>query len=113
MLKLRRELLKQARYRAKKYGIEFNIELDDIQVPEYCPILKIKLYKNDKRYPCNNSPTLDRIDPSKGYTKGNIQVISHKANTMKSSADVNDLISFASWVLTYLQKVINKNNEYS
>ena len=106
MLKQRRELLKQAKYRAKKYGIEFDITVDDIHIPEYCPILKIKMFKNDKRYAHEYSPSLDRINPELGYTKGNIQVISHKANTMKSSANLNDLINFAMWVLTYIQKTI-------
>lgn len=55
-----------------------------------------------------NSPALDRIDNSKGYVKGNVMVISHLANQMKASANAEQLLSFANWVLsTYQQEVTN------
>jgi len=38
-----------------------------------------------------NSPSLDRIDPTKGYVKGNVWIISHKANTFKSYATHEEL----------------------
>jgi len=31
---------------------------------------------------------------SKGYVKGNVWVISHRANTMKSNADLDEMIMF-------------------
>lgn len=73
-----------AKTRANKLDLEFNIEPEDIVIPECCPILHIplKVNKNKPRY---DSPTLDRIDNSKGYLKGNIGVISRKANDYKSN----------------------------
>ena len=54
--------------RAKRKNISFDIEVEDIIVPNECPILKIPLH-----YECReNSPSVDRIDNSKGYIKGNI-----------------------------------------
>jgi hypothetical protein len=89
--------------RAKEKGIQFNIEKSDINIPIICPILGIpiiKEYKKGKKQgPSSNSPSLDRIDNLKGYVKGNVRVISHKANTMKHSATKEELILFAIWVM--------------
>ena len=86
-----------AKHRAKSKGIEFNIELSDIIIPEICPILGLPIKKaiDGNR---DLSPSLDRIDNDKGYIKGNIQVISFKANAMKLTADKSELINFANWV---------------
>lgn len=96
-------LLKAAKQRAEKNGILFNIEISDIIIPEYCPILGVKLESGigkgrgniNRKY----SPSLDRIIPSLGYTKGNIQVISWLANTMKSMATLEELIMFANGII--------------
>lgn len=81
-------------YRAKKRaeckGLEFNIEPNDIIVPEVCPILGIKIDRsvNGKK---ENSPSLDRKDLTKGYTKENITVISNRANRIKSDATLEEI----------------------
>lgn len=92
-----RRMLQSAKERAKKKGLEFNIDFYDIVIPEFCPILGIKL-QNGTGKPQASSPSLDRIDQSRGYIKGNIQVISYKANTMKNDASVEMLLRFAKWV---------------
>lgn len=102
-------LLGQARYRAKKKGIEFNLELSDVVIPKVCPVLKIHLTAGSSSGgPRGCSPSLDRIDNTKGYIKGNVQVMSHKANTMKHCADNNELILFANWIKRTYRKVINE-----
>jgi hypothetical protein len=102
-------LLGQARYRAKKKGIEFNLELSDIVIPKVCPVLKIPLSAGSSSGgPRGCSPSLDRIDNTKGYIKGNVQVMSHKANTMKHCADNNELILFANWIKKTYRKVIDE-----
>lgn len=80
----------RAKQRAKEKNLEFNINISDIIIPEFCPALGVPLIRA-KGKPDNNSPTLDRIDNSKGYVKGNIQVISHRANTLKSNGSLHEL----------------------
>jgi hypothetical protein len=98
--------------RAKKNNIPFNLDLEDMKIPDECPVLKIPLYreaiKGGKRGPKQNSPSIDRIDNTKGYIKENIQVISHRANTMKGSATPEELLQFAFWVLLTYGHLINK-----
>lgn len=92
-------MYRRAKTRAKTRGIEFSIDKSDVIIPEFCPILGIKLEPyvgHSGGRP--NSPALDRIDNSKGYVKGNVIVISHLANMMKSSATKEELLAFADWV---------------
>lgn len=93
-----------AKARSKRNGLDFDIEIEDVFVPQYCPVLGLELKRNDKGI-LPNSATLDRVDNSKGYIKGNIQVISYLANTMKNQATQEQLLLFADWVKsTYAQK---------
>ena len=75
------------------------LEVEDIVIPLRCPILDIEIIRNKKEDLKDNSPSLDRIDNAKGYVKGNIMVVSNKANTMKSNASPEQLIKFAQWIL--------------
>jgi hypothetical protein len=85
-------LLNAARSRSKKYGYAFDIEVTDIHVPSHCPLLGIELYIAEGRKTAkDNSPSLDRIDSTKGYTKDNVWVISHRANTIKSNATLEEI----------------------
>jgi hypothetical protein len=84
------KMLARARHRAKKNNLPFNIELSDIVIPEICPLLGIKLESNtDKTSP--NNPSLDKIIPEKGYVKGNIWVVSLRANKLKNDATLQEL----------------------
>lgn len=94
------KLWSTAKNRALKAGVEFNIELSDVVVPATCPILGIPLVVQSGKVG-SNSPSLDRIHPDKGYTKGNVQVISYRANSMKSNATPQDLLRFAHWTTTF------------
>ena len=89
----------RAKQRCKKSGLEFNIEVSDITIPDKCPALGIEINMNSgKSGAYKNSPSLDRVDNTKGYTKDNIQVISQCANAMKGAASKEELLRFANWV---------------
>ena len=95
-------MFRAARARARRDGLEFNITVEDIEIPNTCPVFGIPLKVNRLEDGRRDSPSLDRIDPLKGYTKDNIQVISNFANTMKQNATAEELLAFARWVvLTY------------
>ena len=89
----RYRMFHNAKHRAKKKGIPFTISMDDIFIPELCPLLEIPilLMTGDKRSP--NNPSLDRIksDPTIGYVPSNIQVISARANWLKADASLEEL----------------------
>jgi|ERR1041384_3713736 hypothetical protein len=85
-----RGLLYGARNRAKKYNVPIDIYYEDIIIPKVCPVLGITLKCASAHNVSDDSPTLDRIIPSLGYTKGNIMVISHKANTIKHCGSIED-----------------------
>ncbi len=85
-----RRLLVQARHRASRRGFEFDIDESDVVVPAHCPVLGIPLAQStNKASP--NSPSLDRIDNTRGYVKGNVWVISSRANRLKGDATIEEL----------------------
>lgn len=90
----------RARQRAVQNGWEFTIDESDVVIPEKCPLLEVPLehgIKGDYEY----SPSLDRIDSRKGYVKGNVWVISKKANSMKNSATPAELDLFCKNIQKY------------
>lgn len=91
----RETLVNQAKARAKKAGLPFSISVEIISWPTHCPVLGIELDYN-KTAPGERAiragvPTLDRKVNELGYTEGNVFVISHRANRMKSDATVDEL----------------------
>ena len=74
-------LWRAARSRARKRGIQFDLLLEDIVIPEVCPVLGTQMTR----------PSLDRFDPRRGYTADNVRVISMRANTIKNDASVDEL----------------------
>ena len=88
-----------AKVRAKKYGFPCDISVEMLEWPTHCPIFGIELdysaTKPGERKQRANYPTLDRRVNDLGYVKGNVFVISHKANRIKSDATVEQLEAIA------------------
>lgn len=83
-------MVRRAKHRAKTLSIPFSLTPDDIHIPEKCPIFGIVLKVAEGRHD-DNSPALDRIIPVKGYVKGNVMVISQRANVLKRDASLEEL----------------------
>jgi len=90
-----RHTLGQAKRRASEKGIEFSITLDDLlPLPNVCPVLGIKINyegNNGQRGFVNDSPSIDRVNSSLGYIKGNVKVICWRANRIKSDATIEEM----------------------
>lgn len=87
----RERLFRYARMRAARRGREFTLDPEDIMIPERCPVLNVPMKR----------PSIDRMDNSRGYVKGNIRVISTRANLLKNNAAEWELQA----VLEYMRKI--------
>jgi hypothetical protein len=89
-----------ARTRSKYKDLAFDLTNDYVYsiAGDTCPVLGVPLSFGGTRTMVENSSSLDRIDPSKGYVKGNVAVISFKANTIKSNANANEIRAVADWL---------------
>ena len=86
-----RRMFYRVKSRAKKAGIAFDLEVSDIVIPAVCPVLGIVLTPHEGKGYHPSSPSLDRIKPRLGYIKGNVRVISNRANLLKNDASAEEL----------------------
>lgn len=86
-----------SRMRAKKAGLPFNLTEEDFLIPEFCPVLGIPLVAGVK-HKHDGSPSLDRFIPELGYVKGNVAIISFKANRIKNNGSSDDVERVAKWM---------------
>lgn len=91
-----------AKKRATKQNVPFNIEVEDIVIPDTCPLLGIKLEFNGSVNNRDSSPSLDRKNPALGYVKGNIAVISYRANRIKNNASAAEIKLLAVRIDSYV-----------
>lgn len=103
----KKKMLNAARKTAKVKNLEFNITEEDLVIPEYCPYLNCKLTNIQGQGRVKTNMSIDRIDPTKGYIKGNVQIISHLANVMKQDCSQEELVAFAKGVLSLTQSVLD------
>jgi hypothetical protein len=94
--------------RATKKGFDFDLEESDLNSVVRCPVFGVELIRSVGK-PSWNSSSVDRKDNAKGYVKGNIEIMSYLANSMKRNATDEQLILFAQWVLR--EKQLNKLEE--
>jgi len=92
-------ILSCCKQRAKRLNLAFDLTEDDLIIPEKCPFLDVPLTYIRGQGRQGSNLSIDRIDSTKGYVKGNIQIISDLANRMKQNATPNQLVAFAKGVL--------------
>jgi len=96
-----------AKNRARKKEILFTITPDDIVVPTHCPVLGIPIFIGEKGRR-DNSPSLDRIRPERGYVKDNIAIISMRANRIKNDATLEEITRLQWWMTEQLRKTLKE-----
>lgn len=94
-----------AKRRARLENIPFDIEESDVIVPDNCPVTGKPLQWNAEGRWRDDSPSLDKLIPSLGYTKGNVWVISWRANCLKKDATLEEIDQLSRYVRERLTKV--------
>ena len=89
-------LWRSVRNRAKQDGILFDLKVEDIEVPEFCPVLGMKMNVGGSGF-ADNTASIDRVIPELGYVKHNIRVISIRANAIKRNATPDELRKVADY----------------
>lgn len=97
-----RAMFIEAKCRAKARGIPFTITFEDIHWPVICPVFGTPLVYGAGKVGRNghraNSASLDRKVNELGYVPGNVFVISHRANRLKSDITREELENLYSYV---------------
>lgn len=96
-------ILRSAKVRSKAMGVAFNLTIDDLVLPEKCPVFGTEMYWSDKI--TDDTPSLDRLVPSMGYVKGNVTFMSYKANRMKNNGTLQELEMLVTWLRATHDKV--------
>ena len=90
-----KKTIQHCKIRAKKKKIKFNLDSNYLQkiFPKnfICPVLNIKLVWGIANSNTRNSPSVDRINPTLGYTKGNVRWVSNLCNTLKTEKNFKDI----------------------
>jgi len=85
------------RCRAAGWPVEVGVKLLEEVAPDRCPVLGIELCYTNSRV-SDDSPSVDRVDQSKGYTPDNIRVVSWRVNRLKGDASADELEKIAAWM---------------
>lgn len=93
---IQRRLYDNAKQRAKRLNVVFDLAKDDIIVPDVCPVLGVPFVWGEGLH--DFSPSLDRKVPSLGYTRGNVAVITNLANRIKTNATSDQVAKVAEYL---------------
>ncbi len=102
-----RELLGEIRNRARNAGTEFDLTLEQFRTMydgsvTACPVLGIPLVYGESGRFSDGSASIDRIDSNFGYIADNVEIISQRANRIKSDGTIEEHLKVALWMLKEL-----------
>ena len=110
-----KKALSSAKYEAKgrKRNVPKEFDLDEEHLKQLdtdtCPLLGIPIQWNvgkhqgkgnakpGQSWQSKDSKSLDRIRSTKGYLKGNVQIISWRANHLKGDATLEEMVLMGEW----------------
>lgn len=87
----KRRLFKSLENRAKNNNIPFDLDYSDIVWPSHCPVFNVPLEYDCLENAKDNSASFDKVVPKLGYVKGNVRIISHRANWLKQDSTIEQL----------------------
>ncbi len=94
-------LLTRIKLQSRRRGIEFALTKEDIpELPSLCPLLQVPFGEHKTDY----APTIDRIDSTLGYIPGNVQFVSHRGNTLKNAATLEEMVLLGKWAEDQLRR---------
>lgn len=102
------KLLDSAKQRATKFGIKFDLDSAwcKAQYTGYCALTGIAFsYSGIKRGPKMYAPSIDRINPAKGYTKHNCRIVLVAVNFLKHSGTDADMYRIAEALINHRQNI--------
>ena len=106
-----RELVQSAKDRAKLKNLDFNLTKQYIEsivpIGNICPIRNVVMHIGNYK-DRNDSFSIDRIDSTKGYVIGNVNIISYLANKIKFNCSLEELELFFNFKHP---KIHNTDNE--
>lgn len=80
-------------------GLEFDLNWGDLEWPALCPVLGIPIdYYSESGKRNENSCSFDRLDNTQGYVKGNVRVISWRANRIKNDGTAEEHRKIAAYI---------------
>lgn len=99
-----RSIIMNIKSTCKRFGIPFDLTVDDIAMPKVCPYLGIPLKMRDGEARTDNTMSIDRVDPDEGYVRGNIIVVSWRANRLKNDAKLWELKAIVAGIENFLRE---------
>lgn len=97
-------LYTHAKHRKRSKELGFTLKENDITIPQKCPVFNIQIEPmKEKR--SDSSPSIDRIDSTKGYHPDNVEIISWRANDIKGYGSLLEHLQVVSYMVNHKPKL--------